>query len=172
MASWRGEIDKCVNKKEEIWKVAIYQSAKRQQELQNVKRGNLDILICSYQTLVADRKKQKEFDEEDEQKKQAAKKSKSKKANVNVNAKKKSSSGTRHEEDSESDSDSENDWEPDADSDDDDDTFVRRPSKNQRPSYFIFDLDFHRVVLDEAHAIRRPRPLPLQQVSMPFTSWR
>jgi SNF2 family DNA or RNA helicase len=55
------EIDKFVNtKRKDILKVDIYQGPKRELTLQKVQNGNLDILICSYQTLAADLQNYKE----------------------------------------------------------------------------------------------------------------
>lgn len=80
MANWMMEIDKFVNKHTKVLNVAIYQGSKREEELIKVKRHQVDVLICSYQTLAADFKKYDEYqvamEEDDKSRQPAAKKAK------------------------------------------------------------------------------------------------
>merc|ERR1712238_489214 len=72
LANWKIEIDKFVNKKKSILKVAIYAGKDRSKVLCKVQDGDLDKLICSYQTLSSDWRKKIEAEnqEEKEQKKE------------------------------------------------------------------------------------------------------
>lgn len=140
--------------------VAEYRGSDREAVLRKVKSGKIDILLVSYETLVSDYKAHQEMlEEKEEEEAERAKGSKPQKKKAkrcqlaDAWATKKRSSSSRNLDDS--DDDSEDDFDPnEEDSEDDDDHYLpaamtrKRPAKKQ-PSTWIFDIPFHRIILDE-----------------------
>jgi SNF2 family DNA or RNA helicase len=126
MANWMMEIDKFVNKQDKVVNVAIYQGNSRERELMRVKRHEVDVFICSYQTLVADFKKYNAYQEAMLE------------AEVKEDDKTRRPAAKRAKED------------PDVDYI----SSLERKKRKQWPGVWIYKMLFHRIVLDEAHIIR------------------
>lgn len=149
IATWNMQLKRFC--KPGVLKVAIYSGSDRQKELRKVERGDIDVLLTTYETLVADFKKHSamlEEKEEDKEMKRASKIKKAKKGCENQDAWTKQSgpySKTYH---------------PDYDDDSEDDYYNHRlptsmgKCKAVTPTLWIFDIHFHRIILDEAHTIR------------------
>jgi SWI/SNF-related matrix-associated actin-dependent regulator of chromatin subfamily A3 len=143
MSNWKIQIKAFV--KPGALKVALYHGPKREEVLKKVKRNEIDVLITSYGTLVSDVNKHEEFlaekEEEEEERKPKAKKARGNEMQQAWHG---------HDED---------DWEPmEEDSDDEDHhlpaSMLKKRGRETFPKHWIFDLHFHRIVLDEAHNIR------------------
>jgi len=158
LASWILQIQKFVQPG--FLKVAEYRGPNREIVLRQVKRGAVDILLVSYETLTSDYKahqamlEEKEEDEAERDAQQAKKPKKKAKRSQLADAwsKKKRRSKSNNMDDSDSEDDA---FDPDEeDSEDDDDHYLpaamtrKRPAKKQ-PSTWIFDIPFHRIILDE-----------------------
>jgi SNF2 family DNA or RNA helicase len=135
MANWVMEIDKFVNQQTKVLHVAIYQGSHREKELMRVKRHQVDVLVCSYQTLVADFKKYKEYqaameenDDDDKTRERARKRAKG---------------------------DPDMDFIPSPE----------RQQKKTWPGAWIHKMLFHRIVLDEAHIIRNGESQTFEAIS-------
>ena len=182
------EIDKFVHKeKKNILKIEIYQGAKRVEVLRKVQDGKLDILICSYQTLAADLKKQKQQQEDEaelDKSEARAKKESATAAAANLGKKaaiddadefdfhaghrrpKRKIVKKRYAEDGGSDDDDSNsDFdESDAEEEDNSDDEDCLDDEEEIENPIIFDQQFHRIILDEAHTIRNNKTGYFQSV--------
>ena len=155
MASWQFQIKQFCKK--DFLKVEMYLGPDRNQLLTRVKRKNdVDIVITSYETLMSEWTNYNDYNDEIEEEKAE------KKMFAAAAAKKKSrttSSKSKNDAWHDNDNDSEEDWDPESEteSDDDDDHYLppsilnsrKRPAASKKPSTWIFELEFHRVVLDE-----------------------
>ena len=157
MASWQFQIKQFCKK--DFLKVELYLGPDRNQLLTRVKRKNdVDIVITSYETLMSEWANYNDYIDEIEEEKAE------KKMFAAAAAKKKSrttSSKSKNDAWHDNDNDSEEDWDPESEteSDDDDDHYLppsilksrKRPAASKKPSTWIFELEFHRVVLDEGN---------------------
>jgi len=134
VANWQIQIDTFVNPK--ALKVAVYQGAEREATLRRVKKGKIDVLLVSYETLVSDYNIHMKYIDLQAEKK-AAKAAKK--------AAQRRDEGYGSDDGFESDDDS---------SDDEDDCYLPSDKKKKFPSLFIFNISMHRIILDEAHCIR------------------
>jgi SNF2 family DNA or RNA helicase len=167
-----------VNKQKSVLKVAIYAGKDRSEILQKILDGDLDIIICSYQTLSSDwrkklakeeekKEKEKENSKDDDDDDMAAdddsddedsgsggsrrhpKRHIEKKSYANGGA-----GAKEYDDASDDDNDDESEFESDDDDDDNDDEDWDVDAQEEP---CIFDLLFHRIILDEAHTIRNSK---------------
>lgn len=164
-----------MNKQKSILKIAIYSGKDRSSVLQKIQDGDLDIIICSYQTLSSDWRKKLEKEEEEKEKEDSKdgddddmaadddsddedsgsggsrrhpKRHIEKKSYANGGA------GAKEYDDA---SDDDYDDESEFESDDDDDSDDEDWDVDAQEEPCIFDLLFHRIILDEAHTIRNSK---------------
>lgn len=149
MTNWNLQIDQYANTEmREMLKVATYHGPSRGKVLQRL--GELDVLITSYNTLASDFKIWEDKMGEDSEEKETVA------ARDHIRD---TWSGKRGEDD---------DFIPGC-TDDEDDDHELRPKKKRRkskPTPVIFDLKFHRIVLDEAHYIRNSETAFFKSIDM------
>ena len=148
----------------------------RSKVLHKVHDGDLDILICSYQTLSSDwRKKQQQLEDEqetanengsldddnvnvDDGDRNGGEPGESKRSKRSVAKKSYANSGTGAGASADSEDDyedaSESEFESDSDNDSDEDWIG---DADEEEELSIFDQEFHRIILDEAHTIRNSK---------------
>jgi len=161
IASWRMQMHQFVEPGH--WTIAEYRGADREATLRQVKRGTIDLLLVSYDTLVSDFKayeKMLQDAEEEEAERAAAANQPQKKAKTNKSNSLADTWKSRGKKRSAG-SDSESDFEMDDDDSDEDEydhnlpkSMTRKQPAKKPPSLFLFDLPLHRIILDEAHCIR------------------
>ena len=184
LANWKIEIDRFVNAKKTILKVEIYAGIDRSKVLHKVHDGDLDILICSYQTLSSDwRKKQQQLEDEQETANEngsldddnvnvddgdsnGGEPGESKRSRRSVAKKSYANSGTGAGASADSEDDyedaSESEFESDSDNDSDEDWIG---DADEEEELSIFDQEFHRIILDEAHTIRNSKTAYFQSTN-------
>jgi len=135
IANWRLQFEQFT--KPRSLKVVEYKGDKRAALLPKVKSGKIDVLLVSYETLTSDLKNfQGHLDEKDAKAAKKAEKRRHAEA-----AWKSSNHGGSDSEDFQED-----------DSSDDDDHYLpssARSQKKKQPSTWIFNIPFHRIILDE-----------------------
>ena len=146
IAAWNIQIQQFV--KPDYLNVAVYQGAKREDELKKVLRGKTIVILTSYETLASEYKLYTAMQEEKEEEKEEAAKFKSKKKAKRCEIKDawtKSGNGSDSEE-----------FELSDESSDEDDHILPASMKRKQSTRktWIFDISFYRVILDEAHNIR------------------
>jgi len=152
LANWRIQIHQFVEPG--MLKVEEYRGADREATLRKAKRGEINVLLVSYDTLVSDYKLLTELTKEQEEEEERAAAYSSKKSNKKAkrcevnDAWKKRRSG----------SDDESEFELSDDDDDDEDHYLpasmNRKKQRKMPKTWIFDIPFWRCILDEGHTIR------------------
>lgn len=143
IAGWRMQFEQFT--KPRHLKVVEYKGDKRAALLPKVKRGAVDVLLVSYETLVSDYKNfQQHLTEKDEERAKAATKVEKRRA---AEAARKSGHGG---------SDSEDSFEPDDESSDEDDHYLPSSAvpRKMQPGTWIFNIPLFRVILDEGHQCR------------------
>ena len=139
-ANWKMELDKFVNRGREIIKIAFYQGSQRELQFVQAMRNDLDVLITSYHTLMADFKVYQKNQRLASKTKATTKGLSKHDVNVNVNV---------------------NRWDNKAKPSQ---SSPSRKKLKREPIGYIFDLCFHRIVLDEAHIIRNEDSIIFQSV--------
>ena len=149
LASWRMQIHQFVEPGH--WNVVEYRGADREATLRQVKRGSIDVLLVSYDTLVSDFKAYQQFlqeaeEDEAERAAEAAKSNKKAKKSKNSIQAVWKSRGKGNESD-------ESDFELDESEDEHDHylpkSIMRKQPAKKQPKTWIFDIPLHRIILDE-----------------------
>ncbi|KAL3902675.1 MAG: hypothetical protein SGARI_005727, partial [Bacillariaceae sp.] len=152
IASWQFQISKFIEK--DHLNIEVYLGGKRQPILNRIKRkDDIDVVFTSYETLASDWTNYQDAILEKKETALAKKKKCSKKTYRDF---------VRDAWDGGDDDD--DDWAESSESEEDEDDHYlpasmtrKRKAPANRPSTWIFELEFHRVVLDEAHKIRNSK---------------